>query len=130
MTASYLKECLSCGAKFRPRKNSPDGNLHCPRCGGSAFILGDSQFPTLEVYLRRLHREDALFKLDRYLNDAFMEGISTVRVIHGKGTGTIRKAVREGLASHPLVSSYRPAEMGEGGEGATMVELVPRHEPT
>lgn len=61
-----------------------------------------------EVHLRRLTVDEALLKLDRYLNDAFMAGLWEVRVIHGKGTGTLRQAVREQLASHPLVKSYRP----------------------
>jgi DNA mismatch repair protein MutS2 len=78
---------------------------------------------TNEVHLRRLTIEEALLKLDRYLNDAFMAGLYQVRIIHGKGTGTLRRAVREQLDKHPLVSSYRPAGYGEGGEGVTIAEL-------
>jgi len=47
-----------------------------------------------------------------------------VRIIHGKGTGTIRRAARQYLANHPLVKLYRPAGYGEGGAGVTIVELV------
>ena len=79
-----------------------------------------------EVHLRRLTVDEALLKLDRYLNDAFMAGLWQVRVIHGKGTGTLRQAVREQLASHPLVKSYRPGGYGEGGAGVTVVELAMR----
>jgi len=79
--------------------------------------------PTNEVHLRRLTIDEALLKLDRYLNDAFMAGLYQVRIIHGKGTGSLRQAVREQLAQHPLVNSYRPAGYGEGGEGVTIVEL-------
>jgi DNA mismatch repair protein MutS2 len=79
--------------------------------------------PINEVHLRRLTIDEALIKLDRYLNDAFMAGLYQVRIIHGKGTGALRQAVREKLAQHPLVSSYRPAIYGEGGEGVTIVEL-------
>jgi len=53
-----------------------------------------------------------------------MAGLSAVSIIHGKGTGTLRQAVREQLAHHPLVASYRPAVYGEGGEGVTIVELT------
>ncbi len=81
---------------------------------------------TNEVHLRRLTVDEALLKLDQYLNDAFMVGLYQVRVIHGKGTGTLRQAVREQLARHPLVQSYRPGGYGEGGAGVTMVELVTR----
>ena len=80
--------------------------------------------PTNELHLRQLTIDEALLKLDRYLNDAFMAGLSRVRIIHGKGTGALRQAVQEQLAQHPLVNSYRPAGYGEGGEGVTIVELA------
>jgi len=77
-----------------------------------------------EVHLRQLTADEALLKLDKYLNDAFMAGLYQVRVIHGKGTGTLRQVVREQLAKHPLVKSYRPGGYGEGGAGVTIVELA------
>jgi DNA mismatch repair protein MutS2 len=61
--------------------------------------------------------------LDAYINDAFMTNCSEIRIIHGIGTGTVRKIVRELLASHPLVKCYRPGKHGEGSEGATIVQL-------
>ena len=76
-----------------------------------------------EVHLRRLTTDEALLKLDKYLNDAFMTGLYHVRVVHGKGTGTLRQLVRKQLAKHPLVKSYRPGGYGEGGAGVTIVEL-------
>jgi DNA mismatch repair protein MutS2 len=82
--------------------------------------------PANEVYLRQLTIDEALLKLDQYLHDAFMAGLYQVRVVHGKGTGTLRQAVRDKLARHPLVNSYRPGGYGEGGEGVTLVELAPR----
>jgi DNA mismatch repair protein MutS2 len=80
--------------------------------------------PVGEVHLRRLTIDEALLKLDQYLNDAFMAGLYQVRVVHGKGTGTLRQAVRKSLARHSLVKSYRPGEYGEGGAGVTVVELA------
>ncbi len=77
-----------------------------------------------EVHLRLLTVDEAMLKLDRYLDDAFLAGLYQVRVVHGKGTGTLRQAVREQLAKHPLVKSYRPGGYGEGGAGVTVVELV------
>ena len=77
-----------------------------------------------ELYLRHLTVDEALPKLDKYLDDAFMSGLYQVRVIHGKGTGTLRRIVREQLAKHPLVKSYRPGDYGEGGNGVTIVELA------
>ena len=79
-----------------------------------------------EIHLRRLTADEALLKLDKYLHDAFMAGLYQVRVVHGKGTGILRQKVREQLAKHPLVKSYRLGEYGEGGAGVTIVELAPR----
>ena len=76
-----------------------------------------------EVHLRHLTVDEALPKLDQYLHDAFMAGLYQVRVIHGKGTGTLRQLVREQLAKHPLVKSYRLGDYGEGGAGVTIAEL-------
>jgi len=81
---------------------------------------------TEEVYLRRLTVDEALLKLDKYLHDAFMAGLYQVKVVHGKGTGTLRQIVGEQLAKHPLVKSYRLGKYGEGGTGVTIVELIPK----
>lgn len=80
--------------------------------------------PADELHLRHLTLDEALPRLDKYLNDAFMAGLYRVKIIHGKGTGTLRQAVRKILDKHPLVSSYRPAGYGEGGAGVTIVELA------
>jgi len=77
-----------------------------------------------EVHLRHLTVDEALLKLDKYIHDAFMAGLYLVKVVHGKGTGTLKKAVHEQLAEHPLVKSYRLGKYGEGGTGVTIVELA------
>lgn len=79
-----------------------------------------------ELRIRRLTVDEALFRLDRYLSDAFMAGLPSVRIVHGKGTGTLRQAVHEMLAKHPLVKSYRLGDYGEGDYGVTIVELASR----
>jgi DNA mismatch repair protein MutS2 len=79
-----------------------------------------------ELLLRRLTVEEALYRLDQYLYDAFMAGLSSVRIVHGKGTGKLRHAVHESLAKHPLVKSYRLGDYGEGDYGVTIVELTNR----
>jgi DNA mismatch repair protein MutS2 len=79
-----------------------------------------------ELMLRHLTVDEALFRLDQYLNDAFMAGLPSVRVIHGKGTGTLRHAVHEMLAEHPLVKSFRLGDYGEGDYGVTIVEMANR----
>ena len=77
-----------------------------------------------EVDLHGLTADEALFKLDRYLNDAFVEGMLQVRIVHGKGTGVLRQAVCEMLKNHPLVESFRAGDAWEGGGGATVVEMA------
>ena len=79
-----------------------------------------------ELLLRRLTVEVALDRLDQYLYDAFMAGLSSVRIVHGKGTGKLRHAVHDSLAKHPLVKSHRLGDYGEGDYGVTVVELINR----
>ncbi|GAB4557095.1 MAG: endonuclease MutS2 [Anaerolineae bacterium] len=80
--------------------------------------------PGLELDLRGQTVEAALPELDRYLDQAYLAGLPWVRIIHGKGTGVLRNAVREALAHHPLVSEMRSGEANEGGDGVTVVRLV------
>jgi DNA mismatch repair protein MutS2 len=61
--------------------------------------------------------------VEKYLDDAFMAGVAHVRLVHGKGTGALRKAVRGVLSDHPLVESFRDGEPAEGGAGATVATL-------
>jgi len=77
----------------------------------------------LELDLRGKRAEEVELALDDYLNEASLYGLSQVRIIHGIGTGTVRQIVREVLASHPLVTSFRAGEKGEGGDGVTMVSM-------
>ena len=79
-----------------------------------------------ELLLRRLTVEEALYRLDQYLYNAFMADLASVRIVHGKGTGKLRRAVHESLARHPLVKSYRLGDYGEGDYGVTVVELTNR----
>lgn len=78
----------------------------------------------LQLDLRGQRREDAVLELDRYLNDAYLAGLGQVRVVHGKGSGTVRQAVRETLDRHPLVEEYEPAPPQDGGDGVTLVRLA------
>jgi DNA mismatch repair protein MutS2 len=76
-----------------------------------------------ELDLRGKRADEIEPMLDSYLNRASLASLSEVRIIHGLGTGTVRQIVRELLASHSLVKSFRPGERGEGGDGATVVRL-------
>jgi len=80
--------------------------------------------PSVELDLRGQRVEETLPRVDKYLDDAFLAGMPFVRIVHGKGTGALRQAVRQQLRGHPLVKSYRPGEQGEGGSGVTVAYLV------
>jgi DNA mismatch repair protein MutS2 len=67
--------------------------------------------------------DDALEESDKFLDRALLEGKQAVRIIHGFGTGTLRKAIREHLRKHPAVRSWRPGAENEGGDGATIAVL-------
>ena len=75
-----------------------------------------------DLDLRGLRVDEALSRVDEALNDAALDGAGTVRIIHGKGTGALRQAIREYLGGHPLVLSAQNGE-GPGGDGITVAEL-------
>jgi len=77
-----------------------------------------------ELDLRGQRAEMVESTLDTYLNDAFMSQLPEVRIIHGYGTGAVRGVVREALAEHALVKSFRPGGQGEGGDGVTIAILA------
>ena len=76
-----------------------------------------------EIDLRGTRASEALDRLDKYLDDAYLAGLRTARIIHGKGTGALRKAVADFLEGHPHVKEFHPAEIAEGGYGVTVVVL-------
>ena len=67
--------------------------------------------------------DEALSALDRYLDTAMLAHLETVRIIHGKGTGAVRKAVREHLRRSRYVKDFRPGMYGEGEDGVTVAAL-------
>ncbi|MBF0566984.1 MAG: Smr/MutS family protein [Nitrospirae bacterium] len=77
----------------------------------------------LELNIVGQRVDPALSLVEQYLNDAAMDGIDSVRIIHGLGTGTLARAVREYLSTHPLVHSFRKGTKEDGGEAVTIVVL-------
>lgn len=75
------------------------------------------------VDLRGMDAEEAIYTVDKYLDDAYIGGLGEVTIIHGKGTGVLRKAIHDMLRTHAHVKSYRLGEYGEGGSGATVAVL-------
>jgi DNA mismatch repair protein MutS2 len=86
-------------------------------------VLDLATAPETQLDLRGRRVEEVLPDVDRYLNDAYLAGMPFVRILHGKGTGALRQAIREELSHHPLVKSFASAEANAGGDGVTVVNL-------
>ena len=80
------------------------------------------RLPDPEMDLRGLRVDEAVSRVETALNDAALDGVSLVRIIHGKGTGALRRGIREFLADHPLVEAAIDGE-GAGGDGVTVAHL-------
>ena len=76
-----------------------------------------------EVDLRGMKGDEAWFVVDKYLDQALIAGINSVRLIHGKGTGALRKALWNYLKGDRRVGAYKTAPYGEGDFGVTVVDL-------
>jgi DNA mismatch repair protein MutS2 len=83
-----------------------------------------AESPGLELDLRGQRSEEALDALERYLDSAYLAGLPWVRIIHGKGTGKLRLAVREALSHHVHVKSFESGGDKEGGDGVTVAKLA------
>lgn len=76
-----------------------------------------------ELHLLGRTTDEARGLVEKYLDNAFLAGLPAVRLVHGKGTGALRKTIHDLLAGHPLVESFRTGEPNEGGAGATVAAL-------
>ncbi len=89
------------------------------------LTIPKGQSPGLELDLRGERVEAALEKLDNYIDAAYLSGIPFGRIIHGKGTGALRRAVQDRVNEHPLISKAIAAPPKEGGDGVTIIYMVP-----
>ena len=76
-----------------------------------------------EINLLGLTVSEAIAELDKYLDDAYLSNLNQVRVIHGKGTGALRKGIHQYLRKVSYVTSFKLAEFGEGDMGVTLVNF-------
>lgn len=114
VTVAAVNPLAKAAAALRPEERSGRA---------SSLMMGKVKETSPEVDLRGLTVEEAVDRTDKFLDDALLAGIGQVRIIHGKGTGTLRRAVREFLDFRPGVLSHRLGKADEGGDGVTIAAL-------
>lgn len=90
---------------------------------GSKIKMAKSATVSTEIKLIGLNSDEAIAKLDKYLDDAYIAHLPSVRIVHGKGTGALRNAVHAHLKRLSYIKSYKLAEFGEGDAGVTIAEF-------
>ena len=93
------------------------------KTGAGKIRMSKSASVSTEINLLGKTVDEAVAELDKYLDDAYIAHLKTVRIVHGKGTGALRKGVHNYLKRQKHVASYRLGEFGEGDAGVTIVEF-------
>ena len=93
------------------------------KTGSSKIKMSKSASVSTEINLLGKTVDEAIMELDKYLDDAYIAHLPSVRIVHGKGTGALRKGVHNYLRRQKHVKSYRLGEFGEGDAGVTIVEF-------
>ncbi len=93
------------------------------KTGAGKIRMSKAASISAEVMLIGKTVDEAIMTLDKYLDDAYLSHLSTVRVVHGKGTGALRNAVHQHLRRVKYVASFHLGEFGEGDSGVTIVEF-------
>lgn len=94
-----------------------------PFTGSSSYKTNKSKTATTEINVIGYNVDEAIFAIDKYLDDCALAKLNTIRIVHGKGTGTLRKGVHNFLKTNSHVKTFRLGTFGEGEMGVTIVEL-------
>lgn len=100
----------------------PDSYVPTKRSSKSTITISSQNIPN-EIMLRHKLKDDAIYELDKYIDQAIVAKLGRVRIIHGKHGGVLREAVHEYLKNHPYVKEFEIAGYGEGGLGVTIAIL-------
>ena len=107
-------------------ESEPQGNKEKNRAKYGNLSFGKSKTIRPEINLIGKDLDEATYLMTKYIDDAFLAGLKTVRIIHGRGEGILRKGLRAELSKNKHVKSYTSATYSDGGEGVTVAELVDR----
>lgn len=108
--------CLKLSTNDTKKINSSSAVNHFPHISKSKLIKS-------EINVIGLNVEESIFVVDKFLDDASLSKLQTIRIVHGKGTGKLRNGIHQFLKKHPHVKSFRLGTFGEGEMGVTVVEL-------
>lgn len=98
-------------------------NISKKLSGSSSYKLNKTKTATTEINVIGYLVEDAIFTIDKFLDNSVMAKLQNVRIVHGKGTGTLRKGIHQYLKTNPHVKDFRIGTYGEGEMGVTIVNL-------
>ena len=107
-------------------ESEPQGNKEKKKAKYGNLSFGKTKTVSTEINLIGMNLDDATDKMNKYIDDAFLAGLKTVNIIHGRGSGILRKGLRAELRRNKHVESYKSAPYDQGGEGNTIVTLVDR----
>ena len=104
-------------------QGAPDSTKKAPRASASSGEFGKAAMISPEINLIGMNQDDASAALEKYLDDAYLSHLKTVRIVHGRGTGALRNAVQRLLKQSVYIKSYRLGTIGEGDSGVTIAEF-------
>ena len=93
------------------------------KTGSGKIKMNKALSVSSEIKLLGMTVDEALSVLDKYLDDAYIAKLEEVRIVHGKGTGALRKGIHSFLSNHPHVKDFRLGTLGEGEMGVTVVTI-------
>ena len=123
LTAGNMKLTVKAGEVRLVEEAEVREKKEAKRQVATAVRLQGARAAISELDIRGLMTDEADLAVDRFLDNAVMGKLNVVTIIHGKGTGALRKAVHQQLKRHPSVKNYRLGRYGEGEDGVTVVEL-------
>ncbi|MBQ6583007.1 MAG: Smr/MutS family protein, partial [Mogibacterium sp.] len=107
-------------------ESEPEGNKARKRQSFSKIRSGKAQTISMSLNVIGRNLDDALMDVTKYLDDAFLAGMPSVTIVHGRGEGILREGIRKELKKNKHVKSFKTAPYNQGGDGATIVELKDR----